>query len=81
MFVKLNLHFVFQKESESMIYLLIVTAFKNRMAISGEQIVLNTLMFAKLVNVVLFYRVDYRLAVLYGLAWLGMLLIHIVPKH
>jgi len=58
------------KESESMIYLLIVTAFKNRMAISGEQIVLNTLMFAKLVNVVLFYRVDYRLAVLYGLAWL-----------
>lgn len=55
------------KESEILIFLLIVTTLKNRAAISMEQIVLNTLMFAKLANVVMFYKVDYRLAFIYSL--------------
>jgi len=55
------------KECETFIFLLVVTAFKNRQAISVEQVVLNTLMFTKIVNVVLFYQVDYRLAFIYSL--------------
>lgn len=55
------------KELETYLFLLIVITFKNRTAISFEQVVINALMFTKLVNIVLFYRVDYRLAFIYGM--------------
>jgi len=45
---------------------------KNRSAVSAEQMVTTTLMYAKIVNIILFYRLNIKISFIYSALCLGM---------
>jgi len=58
------------KEVEILIFLVCVMVIKNQKSVSVQQTITNMLMYAKLANIVMFYRVDFRLSIVYSLVCL-----------